>query len=226
METPLQHLRHQRPLIQDVTKSKYILVAAWVTSGHPKRGFIVPKRLQTGGELKRDLKQREVVLPLCRPLSTRDATEVYHALEGILRDIEVLTSETLYPAVPGTWRVTRRHSDCASEFTGRVAELFALGHGLVSTWTGSHSPQSNGRAERLARRHLVGSHLPIDLWSFAVQHAVESPRVKRLRSEGDVSFAECWLFGAYAAMRVLGAVKSFGPFEERGFSVAPVAANE
>eukprot|EP00971_Amphidinium_carterae_P325818 6456291-Amphidinium_carterae.2 len=55
---------------------------------------------------------------------------VYHGLEGILRDMEALTSEALYPAVPvpGTRRVTRLHFDCASEFTGRVAEMFALRH--------------------------------------------------------------------------------------------------
>eukprot|EP00971_Amphidinium_carterae_P317113 6303905-Amphidinium_carterae.2 len=110
---------------------------------------------------------------------------------------------------------TKLHSDCGSKFIGRVA---ALKHGLVSSWNGSHSPQSNGRTEvlirivrALARRKLVGSHLPIDLWSktFAVQHAVEALRVKRLRLRADVSSAEWWPFGTYVASRVPGAVKSF-----------------
>eukprot|EP00971_Amphidinium_carterae_P070814 1400592-Amphidinium_carterae.1 len=137
------------------------------------------QRLQTGGELKRDLKQSEVVLPFCMSLSTRDAIEVHH--------------EALYPAVPGT-RVTRLHSDCASEFTRWVAELIVRG---------------------LARQNLVGSHLPNNLWSFAVQHAVEALSVKRLRLGGDILSAECWPFGTYVtdvgyvALRVPGAVKPF-----------------
>eukprot|EP00971_Amphidinium_carterae_P240967 4783997-Amphidinium_carterae.1 len=51
------------PLIQAVTKSRYIVVVAWVTIGPHRGGLIGPRKLQTGGELKRDLKQREVVLP-------------------------------------------------------------------------------------------------------------------------------------------------------------------
>eukprot|EP00971_Amphidinium_carterae_P096163 1902776-Amphidinium_carterae.1 len=47
-----------------------------------------PRKLQTGGHYP----------------STRDAT-------GILRDVEALTSQALYPAVPGTRRVARLHSD-------------------------------------------------------------------------------------------------------------------
>eukprot|EP00971_Amphidinium_carterae_P133138 2636332-Amphidinium_carterae.3 len=69
--------------------------------------------------------------PFCRPLVTRDATEVYHGVEGIIRDIEALTvliSEALCPTVPGTRTVNRSHSDCTSEFVGRVAERFALRH--------------------------------------------------------------------------------------------------
>eukprot|EP00971_Amphidinium_carterae_P092584 1833712-Amphidinium_carterae.2 len=69
--------------IQDMTKSKLVV------------------------NVKETSSKREVVLPFCRPLSTRDATEVYHGLSS--------------------------------------------------------------------------SHLPIDLWSFAVQHAIEALRAKRFR---------------------------------------------
>eukprot|EP00971_Amphidinium_carterae_P106360 2106800-Amphidinium_carterae.1 len=92
------------------------------------------RRLHSSGELKRDL-------------TTRGATEVYHGLEGILRDIDLkpFTQQWL-------------HAECASEFIGRVAELLALRRGLVSTWTGSHVVEqrfSSGQLEAL----LAGTKL-------------------------------------------------------------------
>eukprot|EP00971_Amphidinium_carterae_P024260 478740-Amphidinium_carterae.4 len=62
---------------------------------------------------------------------------------------------------------------------------------VVSTWMGTHSFQSNGRAEvmirvvkNLARRCLAGSRMPAEVWSFAVQQACEMLRCRKLRLAG------------------------------------------
>eukprot|EP00971_Amphidinium_carterae_P213101 4229692-Amphidinium_carterae.1 len=139
-----------------------------------------------------------------------------------MREIEALTSEALYPPVEGK-RVTRIHADCAAEFTGRVAETFARRRGLTATWTGTHSFQSNGRAEvlirvvkNLARRCLVGSKMPMEVWSFAVQQACEMLRCRKLRLAGDTKVPRCWPFGTYVTFRVPGKSKAFGSFEMKG----------
>eukprot|EP00971_Amphidinium_carterae_P283254 5623365-Amphidinium_carterae.1 len=72
---------------------KYALVGAWVTVGPPAGGKTSASSLRTQEEIRTDLKQREIVVPFVRPLTTRDATEVFHGVEGIVREIEALTSE-------------------------------------------------------------------------------------------------------------------------------------
>eukprot|EP00971_Amphidinium_carterae_P061892 1225821-Amphidinium_carterae.1 len=63
------------PVTQDIMKCKYALVAAWVTVGPPKGNVVGVKTVRTQSEIRRDLKEREIVLPFVRPLTTRDATE-------------------------------------------------------------------------------------------------------------------------------------------------------
>eukprot|EP00971_Amphidinium_carterae_P243450 4834430-Amphidinium_carterae.1 len=108
------------PVAPDFMMCRYALVGAWVTIGPPADRKVGAEPLRTQGEIRKDLKEREIVLPFVRPLTTRSAVEIFHAVEGIVRDINALTSEALYPAIEK--RVTRVHADCAAEFTGRVAE--------------------------------------------------------------------------------------------------------
>eukprot|EP00971_Amphidinium_carterae_P296298 5885526-Amphidinium_carterae.1 len=74
----------------------------------------------------------------------------------------------------------RSHSDRATEFMGIVAKKWALHHNVYTTQTGSHSPESNGRAENcirvikpMVRRSLTSSGLPLGLWRYAVRHSAE-----------------------------------------------------
>eukprot|EP00971_Amphidinium_carterae_P219669 4361263-Amphidinium_carterae.3 len=55
--------------------------------------------------------------------------------------------------------------------------------------------------------------MPMDMWSFAVQHACEMLRCKKLRLAGDGKAPRCWPFGTYIALRIPGGSKSFHPFE-------------
>eukprot|EP00971_Amphidinium_carterae_P045090 887052-Amphidinium_carterae.1 len=64
-------------------KCKYVLVGAWVTVGSPEERGVGAQRLKTQHEVRDDLKEREIVLPFVRPLTTRDAGEVFHAVEGM-----------------------------------------------------------------------------------------------------------------------------------------------
>eukprot|EP00971_Amphidinium_carterae_P127811 2531863-Amphidinium_carterae.1 len=57
---------------------RYALVGAWVTVGPPTGDKVDAKPLQTQDEIRKDLKQREIVLPFVRPLTTRDAREIFH----------------------------------------------------------------------------------------------------------------------------------------------------
>eukprot|EP00971_Amphidinium_carterae_P053479 1053651-Amphidinium_carterae.1 len=47
-------------LLEDVAKSKYILVFVWVTIVPAREGFLGPRVTDKVGELKKDIKQREV----------------------------------------------------------------------------------------------------------------------------------------------------------------------
>eukprot|EP00971_Amphidinium_carterae_P328130 6459857-Amphidinium_carterae.2 len=56
----------------------------------------------------------------------------------------------------------------------------------------------------------------MSMWSFAVQHACEMLRCRKLRLAGDKKVPQCWPFGTYVALRIPGDSKGFHPFETRG----------
>eukprot|EP00971_Amphidinium_carterae_P235985 4683580-Amphidinium_carterae.1 len=58
--------------------------------------------------------------------------------------------------------------------------------------------------------------MPTEVWSFAVQHACEMLRCRKLRLAGDEKIPRCWPFGTYVALRVPGKTNSFGAFEMKG----------
>eukprot|EP00971_Amphidinium_carterae_P352721 6492714-Amphidinium_carterae.4 len=194
------------PLYPDRHGNKYIVVAVWVGPHNHK----------------------SVALPFVELVTSRLATEVFESITKIVNQLENIVLSVLpsidhgVPRVNGL-RVLRLHTDRAREFLGSVAKTWAEQNKVLSTQTGSHSPQSNGRAENairviksVIRRSLVASGLSTEFWGFAARHAAELLRAYNLRKAGDKIIAQPLPFGSLVAVRRPGKTSSFKPFESRG----------
>eukprot|EP00971_Amphidinium_carterae_P078287 1548809-Amphidinium_carterae.2 len=194
------------PMFPDRNGMRYFMVAVWI-------GWHNHKVLS---------------IPFVELVSSRLAIEVYDALTRVVNRLENLVSDVLPSIEHGTnrmhsLRILRLHSDRASEFMGTVAKNWARHHNVHTTFTGAHSPQSNGRAENciktvksMVRRALLSSSLPLEFWGLAARHSGEMLMSHNLRKAGDKKAEQPLPFGSLVAVRRLGKATSFKPFEKRG----------
>eukprot|EP00971_Amphidinium_carterae_P147465 2922288-Amphidinium_carterae.2 len=194
------------PLFPDMSGKKYIVVAVWVGYHNHK----------------------SVALPFVELVSRRLAREVFEALTRIVDQLENLVSPVLPSIEHGrprlnNLRVLRLHTDRASEFLGSVARTWASENNVFATYTGSQSPQSNGRAEcsirvikSSIRRSLIASGLSTDFWGFAARHSAELLRAFNLKRAGDNHVTQPLPFGSLVAIKRPGRPTAFKPFEHRG----------
>eukprot|EP00971_Amphidinium_carterae_P131969 2614025-Amphidinium_carterae.2 len=194
------------PFFPDRVGEKYALVAVWV--GH--------------------YNHKAISLPFVELISSRLAVEVFEALTRVRNQLENLVSSVL-PAVRHDdrrvkgLRIMRLHTDRASEFLGIVSRDWARENHIHATQTGSHSPESNGRAEccirvvkSLVRRSLLASGLSTEFWGYSARHAGEMLRAHSLRKAGDKMVVQPLPFGSVVAVRRPGQAHKFRPFEGRG----------
>eukprot|EP00971_Amphidinium_carterae_P128345 2542506-Amphidinium_carterae.1 len=171
--------------------------------------------------------KRELLLPFCSLLETRDSYEVADNIRTMIQEVETFVTPLLPSCLPSS-RVLQVHVDlpCSTEESAeeRIVNLEALvkpllppGHNQCVVRVHSDRGRScDQSSEVYDSTPLVASKLPVFFWSYAATHAVQVLRAASLKKSGEKDVWQPKPFGSYVTVRKLGYSKQFGPFQERG----------